>query len=263
MEELPPIKINIPRNNMYIVGDFIWKGICWACLVPVFLSLFMDSSLAGPLPAADVQRVEKYFAGHMSSRYMEQNCQKSAYPGWEGFPTQLCKYTVKDKNGRTKSAQVLLLDASANKLATWIVSTCLKIKGNANSPCTSKLSRKVIEQSGGQFPVAGIVYEDLNEDGINEVYVFRNGVTVSVNGIKNGSTQQPTSQQINNSLNGGVESTFKFARIVGTTREDYKSFGGKQDVEGNKWLKVVKDLYHKAFNSDTNDLMIMWAKHNI
>ena len=42
-------------------------------------------------PPDDLQRVQKFFEAKMFSRYMEQNCESTTYPGWEKFPTQLCK----------------------------------------------------------------------------------------------------------------------------------------------------------------------------
>jgi len=62
--------------------------------------------------------------------------------------------------------------------------------------------------------------------------------------------------------------TGRYGRIISTTREMYKSNGGKEDV-GNiddrkqKWLEVVRELYKKALNSNSNELMIAWARMNL
>ena len=50
--------------------------------------------------------------------------------------------------------------------------------------------------------------------------------------------------------------------------EDYKNAGGTEDVGSKddrkqKWLEVVRDLYKKAWNSDKNELIIMWAKSHL
>ncbi len=62
--------------------------------------------------------------------------------------------------------------------------------------------------------------------------------------------------------------TGQYARISSTRREDYKSAGGEEDVgdinnRKQKWLEVVKELYKKAWNSDRNELIIMWAKNHL
>jgi hypothetical protein len=61
--------------------------------------------------------------------------------------------------------------------------------------------------------------------------------------------------------------TGQYARIASTTLEDYKDAGGKEDVgtkddRKQKWLDVVRELYKKAWNSDKNELFIMWAKNH-
>jgi len=200
----------------------------------------------------------------MSSRYMEQNCEPWNYRDWDKFPIQLCKYTVSDKNRTTKTAQVILLDATPEKLALWVLSTCKNVKGSTEASCTDKLSRQIINQSGAQFPVAGIVFEDiLPEDGINEIYCFRNGVTVKIGGVPHRGTLQPSQQEQELCINGAVSKTLKFARIAGTSREEFIANGGAEDVAGNKWNEVIKKLYQGAFNSDVNELLVAWAKKNL
>jgi 3D (Asp-Asp-Asp) domain-containing protein len=239
-----------------------------------------------PLPNDALQRVKTFFTDKLSARYMEKNCVETTYRNWENLPLKECTYSVKGHGEPTpKKAKVIMLNAAPEQLARWVVSTCLEVAGNANQRCTDWLSKRVLNQSGAQFPIAGIVYEDLNGDGINEVYVFRDGVTVRVNGLTNGSTQQPTNGQINNSLNGEVVSTGKFARIQGTTRVEYKKnasitkeknpdifndvYGGAVVDVGNDtdrkiiWLDVVRNLYKAAWGKDRNELMISWARENV
>ncbi len=204
------------------------------------------------------------------SRYMEQNCQDFTYPDWEGFPTKKCTYSVKDSNGTIKTAEVVMLNPSEEKLARWIITTCKMVKGQVKDQDVKKLVDKVIHQSGGQFPVAGIVYEDIGPnnipDGEKKVYCFRNGVTVSVNDISNGSANQPNKAQIDSSLYGEVIKVHKYGRIISTTREQYLNNGGSEEVTGtydNNWMNVVRDLYKKAWHSDTNELMVAWARDRL
>jgi hypothetical protein len=169
---------------------------------------------------------------------MEHNCAPTTYRGWEKFPTQLCKYSVKDKKGgTTKTAQVILLDAPPDKLARWVLSTCQNVKNTTKASCTNKLSHQIISQSGAQFPVAGIVFEDLlPEDGVNEIYCFRNGVTVKVDGVPHRGSAQPSEQEQEKCLNDPVSNTLRFARIAGTTRDEYRANVGKEnEIESSPW----------------------------
>jgi endoglucanase len=219
---------------------------------------------AGPLPAQALQRVKAYFEARVGSRYMEQNCQPVTYAGWEGLPVQQCTYSVKGANDSVrKTAKIILLDAAPDQLARWVVSTCMVVTGGAEPRCTGTLSRQIMGQSGAQFPVAGIVFEDiLPEDGRFEVYAFRSGVTVRVDGVTHRGTSQPTDAEIEKSLNGPPVSAGIYARIQSTTRQQYWDNGGTKDVTGLGWPDVVRDLYKAAWGNDRNELMIAWARAN-
>ncbi len=216
------------------------------------------------LPAQALQRVRTFFEQRRGARYMEQDCHATTYPDWEGLPLQECTYGVKgERDPARKTAKVIMLNASPDQLARWVVATCVEVTGGAARRCTDKLSRQIINQSGAQFPIAGIVYEDiLPEDGRMEVFAFRNGVTVKVNGVTHLSTQQPTAAEIEKSLNGQVTKAYKFARIQSTTREQYQANGGTTNVVELAWLEVTRDLYKAAWGNNRNELMIAWARAN-
>jgi len=224
-----------------------------------------------PLPAVALKRVQRYFEIRTRSPYMAQNCEATSYPNWKGFPLKRCHYTVTER-GTRKSATVILLLPSPERLARWVTYACLEVKGNADVPCTEKLSRQIIKQSGGQFPVAGIVLEDLlpsdKPDGIYEVYAFRDGVTVGIDGIQNQSALQPTDEQINRSLLGRVRHSGRYARLQGTTREDYTANGGTVEVGDSSsrmlsWLEVSRDLFKAAWEKDRNELLVAWARRHL
>ncbi|MFC2123614.1 hypothetical protein ACFLU5_02285 [Bacteroidota bacterium] len=203
------------------------------------------------------------------TRYMEKNCKSCEYPGWEGFDTKRCTYSVIDDDGTNKTADVVLLNPNNEKLAKWLITTCKTVIGELNKEDIEKLIVHIIGQSGGQFPVAGIVYEDiLPADGTFEIFCFRNGVTVEIEGIVHRGTEQPTKEQIEISLYGNVIKVFRYARIQSTTPQQYINNGGKVDVGNNDerksaWMDVIKQLYQEAWNGDFNELMIAWAKENL
>jgi hypothetical protein len=65
-----------------------------------------------------------------------------------------------------------------------------------------------------------------------------------------------------------VISVGKYARIQGTTVDDYRANGGTEDVgsfgkQRPAWLAVVRESYRRAWDSDRNELMIAWARRNL
>jgi hypothetical protein len=213
------------------------------------------------LPAPAVTRMTTYFENRRSGRYMEQNCVPTTYPGWEDLPLKLCTYSVKDSNSPVKkTAKVIMLNAEPDQLARWIVATCIEVTGNATNKCTKAIGAQINGQSNAQFPVAGIVFEDM-EAGKFKAYAFRNGVTVRISGVSLGMAQ-PSDAEIEKCLNGDVASTFQFARVQGTTRAQYLANGGTRSVTGNAWNEVNRDLYKAAWGHNRNEMMIAWAKAN-
>jgi endoglucanase len=196
-------------------------------------------------------------------------------PGWEGFPVTLYEYQTGDDiyTGQPKTGKVYLLNPSPEKLAMWIITTCWEVKKSLDYKYTNTLFQWIKNQSGAQFPVKGVVYEDQYTKGFQEPYIFKDGVTVYLKD----STMFPkdktcTPEQLDFYLhlsNDDLKTrTGQYARISSTTREDYKSAGGPEDVGDKddrklKWLEVVRELYKKAWRSDKNELLIMWAKNHL
>lgn len=209
--------------------------------------------------------------------YMAQTllAQTDTIPGWEGFPVKLYEYKtgIDLYTGAPKTGKVYLLNPSPEKLAMWIITTCWEVKRSVAYKYTEKIFQTVYHQSGAQFPVKGVVYEDQYTAHFYEPYVFKDGVTVYVTD----STWFPrdktcTPEQLDYYLritNAQLKpQTGRYGRIISTNREMYTNNGGKEDVgDGDdrkqKWLDVVRDLYKEAWHSDRNELMIAWAKMNL
>jgi hypothetical protein len=67
-----------------------------------------------------------------------------------------------------------------------------------------------------------------------------------------------------------VKGSGKFARLQGTTREEYKANGGTVDVgdssgghRNRSWLEVSRELFKSAWDNDRNELLIAWARANV
>jgi hypothetical protein len=251
----------------------------WSTLITILLAAaaFSACTSSAPAPAeparrtelpqAEVQRLTAYFERMRGARYMEKNPQPvRGFPGWQNFPLIKCRYSVSDPvDGRRKTAEVIMLNAEPEKLARWVVRACIEAKGSARPADLDRLSHHIIGASGAQFPVAGIVFEAMDDAPRQKVYCFRDGVTVRLEGVRHTTTEQPTEAEIKAAIDPGtrIENVFEFARIQSTTRAEYRAAGGTENVSGEAWLGVVRKLYQQAWNSDRNELMIAWAKANL
>jgi len=213
--------------------------------------------------------VSKYGNRLAHAHYMEKNCQPVTWPGWEGYPTELCRYSVTDRaSSTTKSADVVMLNASPEKVANWVVTACFDAgTTNPEADC-EKLFKNIIGQSGGQFPIAGVVYEDMEGDGWFDAFCFRNGVTCRVEGIDHRTTHPLSAAEIEASLRGKITRVYTYARIASTTPDQYVANGGDKAAGDNNhrteaWPRIVGELYRKAWNSDDNELIDAWAKANL
>jgi hypothetical protein len=213
----------------------------------------------------------------LSHAYMVQKllATTDTLPGWEGFPVKLYEYQTGNDlyTGKPKTGKVYLLNPSPEKLAMWVATTCWEVKHSLDSAYTNAVLKWIDGQSNSQFPVKGVVYEDQYTKYFQEPYVFKDGVTVYITD----STMWPkdktcTPEQLDFYLhitnNDLKPQTGQYARISSTTREDYKTFNGAEDVGSKddrkqKWLEVVRELYKQAWNSDRNELIIMWAKNHL
>jgi hypothetical protein len=184
-------------------------------------------------------------------RYMEGKLldTKTNYPNWEGIVVKLYEYQIKNT---THKAQVYLANADATKLASWVISTCYYVTKELKYKHTKLLIDSMFMASGTQFPVQGTVFENMNGKGWKP-YQFLDGVTVLVKDFKD-----INSVNINN-----LKGTGKYARIISTTREEYNTIYPSVNTKGFNWLNVVREEYQKALKSNTNNLMIAWAKSRL
>lgn len=213
----------------------------------------------------------------LSHAYMAQELLEvtDTIPGWEGFPVKLYEYqTANDLyTGKPKTGKIFLLDPSPEQLAMWVATTCWEVKHSVDSKYTDSLLKWIDGQSNAQFCVKGLLYEDQYVRNFQEPYLFKDGVTVYIKDtIMWPKDKTCTPEQLDYYLritNDDIKpQTGQYARIASTTREDYKNAGGTEDVGSKddrkqKWLEVVRELYKKAWNSDRNDLIEMWAKDHL
>jgi endoglucanase len=250
-------------------------------ILMVTASPFIAGAQTNKVPAAylrdSLQTLVQKCKDLLDHAYMAQTLLSTSdtLPGWEGFPVKLYEYKTSNDlyTGQPKTGKVYLLNPSPEKLAMWIITTCWEVKKSVAYKYTDKVFQTVRGQSGAQFPVKGVVYEDQYTKDYQEPYVFKDGVTVFVAD----STWFPkdktcTPEQLEYYLHITNKQlkpqTGRYGRIISTTREMYKNNGGAIEVgdmndRKQVWLDVVRDLYKKALNSDRNELFIAWAKTNL
>ena len=208
---------------------------------------------------SSLDKVKDSLAETSFSREMEQDCIAVKLQGWEGFPTRKCDYRIAGMEGKTS---VVLLDADDARLHRWIASACLRAAPSAIETCATRLARHINLQSGGQFPVAGIVMEDMDRNGVPSPYPFRDGVTVALDALPKVQEGDPTAAQTAAALTGPPRRAKSYARIASTARDQYLEVVPDARVEGLDWLTVVRQAYQKAWTSDENLLISAWALAN-
>jgi hypothetical protein len=193
-------------------------------------------------------------------QYMAQGCAPVQQPvkGWENFIPIKCQYDSPSGYGEVP---VVMLNPDADRLAQWIVTACRDAMIPNVRMCAERMAVQVKCQSNNQFPIAGFVDEN------NSLFLFRDGVTVSIAGIDTGSQiglrRSPTAGEIGLALeSGSVSTVYKWARIVGTGREDFAAFVGRSPTElkGPPWQDTIRNEYQVAWASNRNRLVSAWAK---
>jgi hypothetical protein len=236
----------------------------------MFLGMSYETNSQG-LPEEKIAAVSQNLGS--LGRYMEDDinggCQKVTLSSWDEIQLIKCTYKQKDKIAGYKTATVIMLNPKKAVLAKWIVASCAIVLGlpdeNTNyafDKCTKKLQRRIVGASSAQFPIAGIVLEDQypesKPDGIQEVYTFRDGLTVEVEGGLAAAFTGNFGKNENAialDTERKITKAKRFARLQSTTREEYKLYmrGDAKEVTGTKWIGVIRDLYKAAWQRAHND----------
>lgn len=200
----------------------------------------------------------------LNSRYMEKNCRDlNQWMNWSKVPMKWCRYSTGGQN-----AEVLMLNPGPRRLTQWLASACRR-HSRSPSSCMTKTFNHVMNQSGAQFPVAGVVIEDMDGNGRGNAYAFRNGVTVQVAAFGTATESKLTDAQIARSFTDQPLRTYSYGRISSTTRDQLtryaKSVGleiptlGTSGEQKNIFNEVTGNLYLAAWSGATNHLISAWV----
>lgn len=255
-----------------------------------------------PVPSeADVEKVLGWFKRDASGRYWiaGADCaplKSSGWPGYESLPDgaiRACQYAVVScaslkganrascEHSRTvvgpKTATVVVLEPTADRMARWIATACAEAGGNRDR-CLQAVYSSGVEMSGWQIPIAGLGYEDMETSHYVQVaYAFRDGLTVRADSVcawKNGypGGEAPPSPEQNAACSkpGVRPAAVSFqARPARTTRGDLVAYDKKYnemipphraafpipDAAADQWRGVVREALVAAYASDRNILV--------
>lgn len=231
-----------------------------------------EASTADEMPIDDSKIeldsvAENFQASHalalQNSRYMEKNCRNvNVWNEWKNLPMKYCHYL---SDGQM--AEILMLNAGPRRISLWLQEACASFAKDLSS-CMEKAFRQILEQSGGQFPVAGVVIEDMDGNNRGNAYAFRNGVTVQISSFGTGTESILNPAQIAKSFTDDVIKTYTYARPISTTREQLTKYAAKVGLSipdlgssaerRNNFNLLVGDLYRQAWKSRKNHLIRSW-----
>ncbi|BAO87897.1 hypothetical protein [Caballeronia cordobensis] len=230
----------------------------------------------------------------IKSRDPEEGCPAVVVPGYEGFPTKRCLYQDADA-GEGKfaplRAEVIVLNPSARQLAAWSIHAC-RVNGAKDSvllKCLENLRKKIRDNNGARFPVAGSVIESYcNSESPYDCGPiqakrprntwFRDGVSVDYIAAQGVHWDEQSYSETNfdavfdvKKSDQNLKNTFNSARIAAAQRTDWiewrKHLGKPQMLNGTTgtvadggWRIVAADVHRAACNGASNELFdaVVW-----
>lgn len=198
---------------------------------------------------------------------MKQNCRS-----FEEDEVKLldCQFTTAKPD--KKYGRVILFDISLEQWMSWIWSACHKIN-QTNSNCYQKTANQIRIQSGGQIPWRGVIYEDIKpQNGVNEMYCFRYGVSVAIKGLPRWLTRQPTEQEIRTCFEADNDQIYfigQFPRPISLSVKDYQKMTGEKGLTDStgastlQWLERISQILPEGMDEENLLFVDLWAKLNI
>lgn len=188
--------------------------------------------------------------------------------GWPGTLVRKCIYQ-EGPNSNRLSGLAYLLDVTPEAIARWIETSCAKQLPNAGA-CFATVLKCGRGNSGMMFAISGNILENMNPTTWKN-YFFRNGMTVSIGGQKNGkATPIPLERQeeLARMPDSAIESIP--SGLTRYWRTLPKQFAARYPSEGapialnspearQKWLNIARAEFLAALGSPINRLLEAWV----
>ena len=216
--------------------------------------------------------------------YMRQNSQPKVSalpPGWEtvqGDPrVREYHYWEHDEamEGQRKEGWVILFDQEPERLVAWISNAIIETSPDQKTFSPDRalaLLKLVNEASNGQFPMVGLVWEDMEGTGHAKAYGFLDGLTVLGAPAAFYSGGSRTTARLDEAgLRAGLEVTWKdakglgqYARVASTTGKDVAGLYARMGrpapkLDGKEYAAYVRETFIQAMRSTRNELLVAKA----
>jgi hypothetical protein len=279
----------------------LWAFVLWASVPGWAIAQVIE-------PGEALKIVREAFAAKLADgRPMEQTCnllipqtpvfetllkpyrdrQAAIENGASRFPIRRCSY---NQDGFT--AEVIMMNPDAEQIARWVVSACQASRRVATGElgferCLVSAAREIWLQANAQFPISGLVVEDIDCDGPRSTqWGFRHGATVRLEGMPKadeesqpaGVCQSPpadvprlcTAAKIDDPglreslLTAPVVETaaLAYARLSNLSRTSvFQGNAGRCPRPGGgqpEWLDRSRDGYLAALGSDDYPMLTQW-----
>lgn len=241
-------------------------------LIPAFAALISGTAFAQT--SGHVAEVREAQRAAYAMRDSTNGCPVvgSDMFGWPGNMIRKCVYDEGTKPNQL-TGLVYLLNVKPEAIAQWIETACAE-----QMPEVGSCFRTVLvcgkKNSGMMFAISGNVMENMNPTTWKN-YFFRNGMTVSIGGEKNGSTTQvPLERQEALALMPNAEISAIPSGMTRFWRTLPSEFAARYPNEGvpsalnstaarDKWLDVARSEFLGALTRRRNRLLEAWMAAHI
>lgn len=203
--------------------------------------------------------------GLRNSRYMEDDCRADlSWPLYGDLPVIRCKYGL----GGQK-AEVVMLNPGPRRLTAWLSDACRGLNENLTT-CMNRGYRQIIYQSGGQFPITGVVLEDMSGNGKGEAFAFREGVTVRISTFGTGTESIISSSQVEKAMTATAMYTYSYGRPISVTREQMTAYAKKEGLKiptlgasserKNSFHTLIGQQYRESWRTGRSHILRAWLR---
>lgn len=202
------------------------------------------------------------------SKYMEDNCVADrSWAAYGDLPVIRCQYGLGGQR-----AEVVMLNPGPRRLTAWLVDACKDLSQDLRF-CVDRGYNYIIYQSGAQFPITGVVLEDMSRNGKGEAFAFREGVTVRIDTFGTGTESIINSMQVAAAMVAPVVYTYSYGRPISVTREQMTAYAataglaipvlGRSSERKNNWHELIGKLYRESWATGRSHIIRAWLSAQV